>query len=121
MVDSMRRKYMVVIATVVLSLPFAQLPVTTANAAICQGEAAYPPDLPDCLSPVVAAEQAATAKAAADAAAAAAAVRAAQDAAAARAVAEAAAEREAAAAAVIKAASDKAAADALAEKLGKEI
>ena len=46
---SVRRKYMVVIATVVLSLPFAQLPVTTANAAICQGEAAYPPDLPDCL------------------------------------------------------------------------
>ena len=68
----MKRKYLAVIATVVLSLPFSQLPVTTANAAICQGEAAYPPDLPDCLSPVVAAEQAAAAKAAADAAAAAA-------------------------------------------------
>ena len=46
MISSVRRRYMVVIATVVLSLPFAQLPVTTANAAICQGEAAYPPDLP---------------------------------------------------------------------------
>ena len=117
MISSVRRKYMVVIATVVLSLPFAQLPVTTANAAICQGEAAYPPDLPDCLSPVVAAEQAAAAQAAAERAAEAAAARAAQDAAAARAVAEAAAEREAAAAAVIKAASDKAAADALARKI----
>ena len=114
---SVRRKYMVVIATVVLSLPFAQLPVTTANAAICQGEAAYPPDLPDCLSPVVAAAQAAEAQAAVERAAKAAADRAAQDAAAARAAAEAAAERAAAEAARIKAASDKAAADALAEKI----
>jgi len=84
-----------------------------AIAAICQGPAAYPPDLPDCLDPVVAAQQEAAAKAAADAAAAAAAARAAQDAAAARAAAEAAAEREAAAAAVAKAAADKAAADAI--------
>ena len=76
MIASVRRKYMVVIATVVLSLPFAQLPVTTANAAICQGEAAYPPDLPDCLSPVVAAEQAAAAQAASERAAVAAAARA---------------------------------------------
>ena len=66
MVESVKRKYLAVIAAVVLSLPFSQLPVTTANAAICQGEAAYPPDLPDCLSPVVAAEQAAAAKAVAD-------------------------------------------------------
>ena len=117
MITSVRRKYMVVIATVVLSLPFAQLPVTTANAAICQYEAAYPPDLPDCLSPVVAAEQAAAAQAAAEREAKAAADRAAQDAAAARAAVEAAAERAAAEAARIKAASDQAAADALAEKI----
>ena len=117
MVEYVKRKYLAVIATVVLSLPFSQLPVTTANAAICQGEAAYPPDLPDCLSPVVAAEQAAAAKAAADAAAAAEARRVAEVAAAARAAVEAAAQREAAAAAAVKAASDKAAADALAEKI----
>ena len=86
-------------------------------AEVCQGPAAYPPDLPGCLDPVVAAEQAAAAKAAADAAAAAAAARAAQDAAAARQAVEAAAEREAAAAAAAKAAVDKAAADALAEKI----
>ena len=43
-----------------------------AMAAVCQGPAAYPPDLPDCLDPVVAAQQEAAAKAAADAAAAAA-------------------------------------------------
>ena len=88
-----------------------------AMAAVCQGPAAYPPDLPDCLDPVVAAQQEAAAKTAADAAAAAAAARAAQDAAAARQAAEAAAEREAAAAAAAKAAADKAAADALAEKI----
>ena len=86
-------------------------------AEVCQGPAAYPPDLPGCLDPVVAAEQAAAAKAAADAAAAAAAARAAQDAAAARQAVAAAAEREAAAAAAAKAAVDKAAADALAEKI----
>ena len=40
-----------------------------AIAAVCQGPAAYPPDLPDCLDPVVAAQQEAAAKAAADAAA----------------------------------------------------
>lgn len=102
MVESVKRKYLAVIATVVLSLPFSQLPVTTANAAICQGEAAYPPDLPDCLSPVVAAEQAAAAKAAADAAAAAEARRVAEVAAAARAAVEAAAEQAAAAAAAAK-------------------
>ena len=50
-----------------------------AMAAVCQGPAAYPPDLPDCLDPVVAAQQEAAAKAAADAAAAVAAARAAQD------------------------------------------
>ena len=88
-----------------------------AMAAVCQGPAAYPPDLPDCLDPVVAAQQEAAAKAAADAAALAAAARAAQDAAAARQAVEAAAEREAAAAAAAKAAADKAAADALAEKI----
>jgi hypothetical protein len=36
MITSVRRKYMVVIATVVLSLPFAQLPVTTANALLIE-------------------------------------------------------------------------------------
>jgi hypothetical protein len=109
---------MVIIGAVVLSLPFAQLPVTTAKATtICEYEAAYPPDLPDCLSPVVAAEQAAAAAATRAAQNAAAERAAAERAAAERAAQNAAAERAAAEVARIKAASDKAAADALAEKI----
>ena len=48
------------VSTVLLSLLFAQLPNTSAPAAVyCIGAAAYPPDLPDCLDPVVEAQKAA--------------------------------------------------------------
>jgi len=39
-----------------LTLTFVQNPLTPAVAAVCGGAAAYPPDLPDCLDPVVAAQ-----------------------------------------------------------------
>jgi len=39
-----------------LTLTFVQNPLTPAVAAVCGGPAAYPPDLPDCLDPVVAAK-----------------------------------------------------------------
>ena len=55
-----------------LGLSTIQVANSPVYAEICQGPAAYPPDLPDCLDPVVAAQQAAAAKAAQDAAAAAA-------------------------------------------------
>ena len=51
--------------TIVLALLFAQLPNSSVNAAtVCQGPAAYPPDLPDCLDPVVLAKEEADRKAA---------------------------------------------------------
>lgn len=40
--------------TISLTLTIVQTPLTPAVAAICSGPAAYPPDLPDCLDPVVA-------------------------------------------------------------------
>jgi len=43
-----------------LTLTFVQYPLTPAVAAVCGGEAAYPPDLPDCLDPVVEAKPVAT-------------------------------------------------------------
>jgi len=43
-----------------LTLTFVQNPLTPAVAAVCGGPAAYPPDLPDCLDPVVAAKPVAT-------------------------------------------------------------
>ena len=59
-----RKRFVVVIVYVVLSLLFAQFPNTAISAVpkICEYEAAYPPDLPDCLDPVVAAQVAAAAK-----------------------------------------------------------
>nr|NDG08134.1 hypothetical protein [Oxalobacteraceae bacterium] len=87
-----------------LGLSTIQVANSPVYSEICQGPAAYPPDLPDCLDPVVAAQQAAAAKAA-------------QDAVAAQAAAEAAAELAAAEAAAAKAAADKLAADELAKKI----
>lgn len=46
-----------------LTLTIVQTPLTPAVAAICSGPAAYPPDLPDCLDPVVAEQPVATAAA----------------------------------------------------------
>ncbi len=67
--NSMTRTLVVVLT---LSLAFTTLPIANVQAAeVCQGPAAYPPDLPDCLDPVVVAKQQADAKAAADASAAA--------------------------------------------------
>ena len=43
-----------------LTFTFVQTPLTPAVAAVCGGEAAYPPDLPDCLDPVVEAKPVAT-------------------------------------------------------------
>jgi hypothetical protein len=43
-----------------LTLTFVQNPLTPAVAAVCSGKAAYPPDLPDCLDPVVEAQPMAT-------------------------------------------------------------
>ena len=111
------RTNLIALLAISLTLTFVQTPLTPAVAAVCQGEAAYPPDLPDCLDPVVEAQQEAAAAAAARAAAdkLAADNAAAERAAAAAAVA--AADRAAAAQAAAKAAADKAAADALAEQI----
>ena len=68
-----------------LSLLLTSFQITNnqyAVAAICGGHAAYPPDLPDCLDPVVEEQRVAAAEAAARASASAAATRAAADAAA---------------------------------------
>ena len=43
-----------------LTLTFVQNPLTPAVAAVCGGPAAYPPDLPNCLDPFVAAKPVAT-------------------------------------------------------------
>ena len=113
----MKRK---VIFITCLSLLLTSFQVTnnqSAVAAICGGPAAYPPDLPDCLDPVVEEQRVAAAEAVARASASAAASRAAADAAAAQALEQARLEREAAAAAKAKADSDKAAADALAAQI----
>jgi hypothetical protein len=70
-----RRNVFTTTTVVVLSLLFAHLPNTSAPASTyCIGPAAYPPDLPDCLDPVVEAQKEAKRvadeqKAAADAAA----------------------------------------------------
>lgn len=81
MKSSYRRRTLMVVTTITFSLLFAQFPNTSVNAAtICQGPAAYPPDLPDCLDPVVLAKQEADRKAAEQKAAAeAAALKAAQE------------------------------------------
>ena len=72
-----RHRALTVVGTVFLSLIFAQLPNTSAPAVVyCIGPAAYPPDLPDCLDPVVEAQK--VAKQQADDAAAAAAASAAK-------------------------------------------
>ena len=113
----MKRK---VIFITCLSLLLTSFQVTnnqSAVAAICGGPAAYPPDLPDCLDPVVEEQRVAAAEASARASASAAASRAAADAAAAQALEQARLEREAAAAAKAKADSDKATADALAAQI----
>ena len=53
-----RKHFRTKIALVVLSLIFAQFPSTNASAVTyCLGAAAYPPDLPDCLDPVVEAQK----------------------------------------------------------------
>ena len=71
----LERKKVTTAVVVALSLLFAHLPNTSAPAATyCIGPAAYPPDLPDCLDPVVEAQKEAKRvadeqKAAADAAA----------------------------------------------------
>lgn len=113
------RTNLIALLAISLSLTFVQTPQTPAFAAACQGEAAYPPDLPDCLDPVVAAQQeaatAAAIKAAADKEAAEVVARAAAQAAADLAAANRAAAEQAAA----KADADKAAADALAEQIRK--
>ena len=65
-----RHRALTTVGTVFLSLIFAQLPNTSAPAVVyCIGPAAYPPDLPDCLDPVVLAKQEADRKAAEEAAA----------------------------------------------------
>ena len=113
----MKRK---VIFITCLSLLLTSFQVTnnqSAVAAICGGPAAYPPDLPDCLDPVVEERRVAAAEASARASASASASRAAADAVAAQALVQARLEREAAAAAKAKADSDKAAADALAAQI----
>ena len=113
----MKRK---VIFITCLSLLLTSFQITnnqSAVAAICGGPAAYPPDLPDCLDPVVEEQRVAAAEASARASASASASRAAADAAAAQALEQARLEREAAAAAKAKADSDKAAADALAAQI----
>ena len=117
MIRQRLRTNLIALLAISLTLTFVQTPLTPAVAAVCQGEAAYPPDLPGCLDPVVAAQQEAAAAAAAKAAAdkLASDNAAAERAAAAAAVA--AADRAAAAQAAAKAAADKAAADALAEQI----
>ena len=53
-----RHRALTTVGAVFLSLIFAQLPNTSAPAVVyCIGPAAYPPDLPDCLDPVVEAQK----------------------------------------------------------------
>jgi len=53
-----RHRALTTVGTIFLSLIFAQLPNTSAPAVVyCIGPAAYPPDLPDCLDPVVEAQK----------------------------------------------------------------
>ena len=67
-----RRRIIALTFVLAFSMSLTSLPASIVHAAeICQGPAAYPPDLPDCLDPVVVAKQEADAKAAADASAAA--------------------------------------------------
>jgi hypothetical protein len=105
-----------------ISLCLSSFQVTNNQSAIASticsglGAAAYPPDLPDCLDPVVAAKQAEDREASVRASAAASASRAAEDAAADQAIVEARLEREAADAARLKALAEEIAAAAFAEK-----
>jgi hypothetical protein len=104
-----------------ISLCLSSFQVTnnqSAVAAICSGlgAAAYPPDLPDCLDPVVAAQQAADLEVSVRASAAASASRAAQDAAAAQAIVEARLANEAREAARLKALEEEVAAAAFVAK-----
>jgi len=117
MIRQRLRTNLIALLAISLTLTFVQTPLTPAVAAVCQGEAAYPPDLPDCLDPVVAAQQEAAAAAAAKTAAdkLASDIAAAERAAAAAAVA--ALDRAAAELAAIKARADQAAADKLAEEI----
>ena len=67
-----RRRIIALTFVLAFSMSLTSLPASIVHAAeVCQGPAAYPPDLPDCLDPVVVAKQEADAKAAADASAAA--------------------------------------------------
>ncbi len=114
----MKRK---VIIFTCISLCLSSFQVTnnqSAVAAICSGlgAAAYPPDLPDCLDPVVAAQQAADLEVSVRASAAASASRAAQDAAAAQAIVEARLANEAREAARLKALEEEVAAAAFVAK-----
>ena len=53
-----KRSALTTVGVVALSLLLAQLPNTSAPAVTyCIGPAAYPPDLPDCLDPVVEAKK----------------------------------------------------------------
>jgi hypothetical protein len=62
---ALRNNRIAICAAVLLSLFLSQLPNTSVSAAtICIGPAAYPPDLPGCLDPVVLAKQEADKKAA---------------------------------------------------------
>ena len=62
---AIRNKRIAISAALILSLFFSQFPNTSVNAVtVCIGPAAYPPDLPDCLDPVVLAKQEADKKAA---------------------------------------------------------
>ena len=55
---ALQNRRIAISAALILALFFAQFPNTSVNAAkVCIGPAAYPPDLPDCLDPVVLAQQ----------------------------------------------------------------
>ena len=67
-----RSRVIALVFAMAISMGLTSLPISPVTAAeVCQGPAAYPPDLPDCLDPVVVAKQEADAKAAAEASAAA--------------------------------------------------
>ena len=57
MIRQRLRTNLIALLAISLTLTFVQTPLTPAVAAVCGGEAAYPPDLPGCLDPVVAAQQ----------------------------------------------------------------
>ena len=108
-----RSRVIALVFAMAISMGLTSLPISPVAAAeVCQGPAAYPPDLPDCLDPVVVAKQEADAKAAAEASAAASAsAKAAAELEEQRKIAELIAKDLAAAAAAAKEAADKAAAE----------